>query len=102
MLKLSLVAGIVALALSSATTLHASQCLDASKVQDLIVKSAIGVESVYFSNLRGAPSEFVFKIKGKKVLLVSFEGNCIRAETMTYKEYVANTNDTDECDGCDE
>lgn len=103
MLKFSVVTGVAALALLSATTSHASQCLDESKVQDLIVNNAIGVESAYFSNLRGAPSQFVFKLKGKKVLLVGFEGDCVTAETMTYKQYVASTIEpADECDGCGE
>lgn len=82
---------------------HASQCLDASTVQDQIVKNAVGVEEAYFSNLRGAPSQFVFKLKGKKVLLVGFEGDCITAEAMMYEEYVASTIESaDECDGCGE
>lgn len=100
MLKFSLIA---AMAFSPATASHASQCLDESKVQDLIVKNAIGVESAYFSNLRGSPSEFIFKLKGKKVLLVVFEGDCITAETMSYKQYLQNTIESaDECDGCGE
>lgn len=93
------------LILLSATAVpsYARQCLDQSKVQDLIVKSAVGVEDVYFSNLPGAPSNFVFKMKGKKVLLIGFEGDCVTAETMTYKQYVASTIEpADECDGCGE
>ena len=103
MLKLSLFVSVVALALSSATTAHSSQCLDQSKVQDLIVKNSIGVEEAHFSNLPGAPSQFVFRLKGKKVLLIGFEGDCVTAETMTYKQYVASTIEpADECDGCGE
>lgn len=103
MLKFSIVSGVSALTLFLATTSHASQCLDESKVQDMIVKNVIGVESVYFSNLKGAPSEFVFKLKGKKVLLIGFEGDCVTAETMSYKQYVESTIESpSECDGCGE
>lgn len=82
---------------------HASECLDASMVQDEIVKKAVGVEEAHFSNLPGAPSRFVFKLKGKNVLVVGFGGDCITAETMSYKQYVASTTEPEgECDGCGE
>jgi hypothetical protein len=98
-----LISAIVLLS-ASATTSHARQCLDAGKVQDLIVKHAIGVMDVYFSHVQGASTHLVFKLKGGKVLSVDHEGQCIlSAEVMTRKQYLQSTIEpATECDGCEE
>lgn len=91
------------LLLSNSSPLYARQCLDATQVQAFIVKNTVGVLDVYFSHVEQSPNTFAFKLKGGKVLSVAQEGQCVlSAEVTSYKQYMADLNDTGECDGCGE
>lgn len=98
-----LILSVALLLLPNSSPLYARQCLDSSKVQEFIVKNTVGVLDVYFSHVDQSPNTFAFKLKGGKVLSVEQEGQCVlSAEVTSYKQYMADLNDSDECDGCSE